>query len=397
MISSEVQRTLVKSPPELWTELSNPESLARHLGELGEIEITRVKPEELVEWEAEGTKGTVALKASGWGTRVTLTVNRELPEPVHATPEEPVGEQPTAEHPETHPGGNSAEEADSEPLASPSEAPDIEPTASPASEATAAGPPAEPVAVSPEAPAADIDTPPLEPTPAPATEAARRAMGWPGTPPDAGPAIESDLRAAEMAAGEWEQEPETAWLEASAPASDNAESFEPEQELPEPKRGFFARLFGRRRRKAVAAAPDLAPPDVAEHELAEPELPDTACASAHADGVDVTTEPEQPVAEHPSAEDPPPVEPASVEHRAPVEAATAEHDPSAQDLDPAPEPIAEAPPEAAAPETEREQPRADLAAELKAAEEAAAEEVTAVLTGVLDRLGAAHHRPFSRA
>jgi len=39
----------------------------------------------------------------------------------------------------------------------------------------------------------------------------------------------------------------------------------------------------------------------------------------------------------------------------------------------------------------------DIAAELRAAEEAATAEVTAVLTAVLDRLGAAHHRPFSRA
>ena len=31
------------------------------------------------------------------------------------------------------------------------------------------------------------------------------------------------------------------------------------------------------------------------------------------------------------------------------------------------------------------------------AEETAAAEVTAVLTSVLDRLGAAHHRPFSRS
>ena len=38
----------------------------------------------------------------------------------------------------------------------------------------------------------------------------------------------------------------------------------------------------------------------------------------------------------------------------------------------------------------------DLSAELKAAEEVAAEQVTAVLTAVLDRLGSAHHRPFSR-
>ena len=39
----------------------------------------------------------------------------------------------------------------------------------------------------------------------------------------------------------------------------------------------------------------------------------------------------------------------------------------------------------------------DVSTEIVAAEEVAAEQVTAVLTGVLDRLGAAHHRPFSRS
>ena len=39
----------------------------------------------------------------------------------------------------------------------------------------------------------------------------------------------------------------------------------------------------------------------------------------------------------------------------------------------------------------------DISAQIRAAEEVAAEEVTAVLSGVLDRLGAAHHRPFSRS
>jgi len=39
----------------------------------------------------------------------------------------------------------------------------------------------------------------------------------------------------------------------------------------------------------------------------------------------------------------------------------------------------------------------DIAAELEAAEETEDAEVTAVLTSVLDRLGAAHHRPFSRS
>src|SRR5437660_11480190 len=79
MITSEVQRTLVKSPPELWAELSDPASLARHLGELGEIRITRVDPEERVEWETTGASGSVAIKPSGWGTRVTLTVQHEAP------------------------------------------------------------------------------------------------------------------------------------------------------------------------------------------------------------------------------------------------------------------------------------------------------------------------------
>jgi hypothetical protein len=38
-----------------------------------------------------------------------------------------------------------------------------------------------------------------------------------------------------------------------------------------------------------------------------------------------------------------------------------------------------------------------MAAEEVAPAHVTAEEVTAVLTAVLDRLGAAHHRPFSRS
>ena len=94
MISSEVQRTLVKSPPELWAELSDPAALARHLGELGEIRITRTEPERTVEWEAADTTGKVLLKASGWGTKVTLTAAREVaaPEAEPANEAEPVNE-----------------------------------------------------------------------------------------------------------------------------------------------------------------------------------------------------------------------------------------------------------------------------------------------------------------
>ena len=42
------------------------------------------------------------------------------------------------------------------------------------------------------------------------------------------------------------------------------------------------------------------------------------------------------------------------------------------------------------------EPAEDLGAELESLEEQMAAETTELLTGVLDRLGAAHHRPFSR-
>ena len=66
-------RTLVKSPPELWSEVSEAASLKRHLDQFGEIRITRLEPETAVAWEGESARGTVKLEPSGWGTRVTLT------------------------------------------------------------------------------------------------------------------------------------------------------------------------------------------------------------------------------------------------------------------------------------------------------------------------------------
>ena len=69
----EAKRTLVKSPPELWAELSDISALAQHLGEFGEIRITRTEPETVVEWEGDLASGSVRLEPSGWGTKVTLT------------------------------------------------------------------------------------------------------------------------------------------------------------------------------------------------------------------------------------------------------------------------------------------------------------------------------------
>src|SRR3954466_3805720 len=78
------KRTLVKSPPELWEELSEVEGLAKHLGAFGEIKITKLEPEHTVAWEGEHGSGTVSIEPSGWGTKVTF--HAELPEA--ATPEE---------------------------------------------------------------------------------------------------------------------------------------------------------------------------------------------------------------------------------------------------------------------------------------------------------------------
>ena len=75
MTEHEARRTLVKSAPELWAECSDAASLARHLGQFGEIRITRLEPETAVAWEGEHVSGTVRLEPSGWGTRVILTAS----------------------------------------------------------------------------------------------------------------------------------------------------------------------------------------------------------------------------------------------------------------------------------------------------------------------------------
>ena len=81
MSDVQAHRTLVKSPPELWAELSDAESLAQHLGEFGEIRITRTEPESTVAWEGEHVRGTVTIAPSGWGTEVSLTARIAVPEP----------------------------------------------------------------------------------------------------------------------------------------------------------------------------------------------------------------------------------------------------------------------------------------------------------------------------
>ena len=338
MISSEVQRTLVKSPPELWAELGDPASLARHLGELGEIRITRIEPEQAVEWEAQDTSGTVLIKPSAWGTKVTLTATRETPSAA----------TPLAAHPPTQADHTAEPEAAVEIESEP--AVEVEPDPTPQPE------PAPAVEVEPE--------PTPQPEPAPAVEVEPE----PTPQPEPAPAVEV------------EPEPQPVIVTTVVDTS------EADPELV-PRRGFFSRLFSRRPRQAAV----------------QPQPTETATGTSSWSEPAVTVrapdpqpiEPPEPLAEEPVARaEPQPAEPvwavAKVEPQTAEPAALPQPQPAEQH-----EAVAE-PEQIAEPvECVDGQPQ-EISQRLEEAEEAAAGEVTAVLTAVLDRLGAAHHRPFSR-
>lgn len=117
----EAKRTLVKSGPELWAEVTDPGALARHLGPFGSVRITRTQPDTLVEWEGDRAAGAVRLEPSGFGTRVILTARtpRSEPEPEPAAEPE-AGARPgllarllrrRPAQPEAAPGAEPAHEA----------------------------------------------------------------------------------------------------------------------------------------------------------------------------------------------------------------------------------------------------------------------------------------------
>ncbi len=299
MISSEVQRTLVKSPPELWAEISDPTSLARHLGEFGEIRITRVEPEQRVEWEGGDTSGSVVIKPSGWGTRVKLTVTRELPEPAADEAEDVADVDVCADEPKFE---NLAD--------------------------------------------VDAEDPESE-------HVAQLDAGDQVAPSDSEP-----------------EEPE----EPEAGESDRAPQGEAEQQAaPERRRGFFARLFGRRR--AAHGEQPTVDPEPSEHVAPDGRAHGRYNAmTVWAAQVGPDTDEDFEATQGVDAED----ELVAAEARA-------GDSPSAADCQSRDDGKADG------------ESSVDISAEIKAAEEVAAEQVTAVLTGVLDRLGAAHHRPFSRA
>jgi hypothetical protein len=67
MPTVELERTLVKSPPELWDELASETGVRRWLGE---VELTAVEPFARLAWDGQGAKGVFELEPAGWGTKV---------------------------------------------------------------------------------------------------------------------------------------------------------------------------------------------------------------------------------------------------------------------------------------------------------------------------------------
>jgi hypothetical protein len=370
MISSEVQRTLVKSPPELWAEISDADALARHLGEFGEIRITRVHREHKVEWEGSDASGTVVIQPSGWGTKVKLTVTRELqrdPVDAHEGRDERPDERPH-EHPDEGPNEDPNEDA--------SERASHAPRAASASETR----PSDPRALAPVARPAGVESD---------ADDQRES-----SPADPAPAAEPCLD--EEPALEREAEPGVGH-EPTGESPDHVPASAPQRRL-----GFFARLFGRGRDAPATSEPE---PPVGAHasERAAQER-DGAVAVRTAPSA-----PEEPLGAAPvaaasaGAASPADLSPLSPEEPEPAAVGNGEGELRAEEA--AAQPAERPPGGVEQPAGEDGQPLAepadteptDISAEIRAAEETAAEQVTAVLTGVLDRLGAAHHRPFSRS
>lgn len=69
MPSVELERRLVKSPPEVWDELAPESTLSRWLGE---VRVSAVDPPHRLEWDARGASGVIELESSGWGTKVRV-------------------------------------------------------------------------------------------------------------------------------------------------------------------------------------------------------------------------------------------------------------------------------------------------------------------------------------
>jgi hypothetical protein len=67
MATVDIERTLVKSPPELWEELASEQALSRWLGQ---VRVSAEDPPRRLEWDSDVARGVIELEASGWGTKI---------------------------------------------------------------------------------------------------------------------------------------------------------------------------------------------------------------------------------------------------------------------------------------------------------------------------------------
>jgi len=370
----EVHRRLVKSPPELWAELSDVEGLARHLGEFGEIRITRTDPETTVAWEGERARGTVEIEASGWGTKVTLTA-------------EPVGGKEAATEqakPAPDPAAGAVAKADrpaiAKPGAEPSATPDPHPVvkriATPGAELIAKQGPERVAKPGPEPTAKQGAEPVAKPNP----ELIAKPEPKPIANTDAAPVAKPAPLAEEQAA-KADPEPKPATSEPPAPPVPVA--------APPKKPGFFARLFRRRNHAPpVAPEPDPVPAPVAQE---EPKPAPMRAPAAEAKPTPMREPAAEPKPE-PAAEPGP--EPKAEETTAPRPTPDSRGERDTKwvvNADPERlvdrDPIVES----------QAKPEPAVEADVPEVEPVVTDErAIAVLTAALDALGSAHHRPFSR-
>jgi hypothetical protein len=73
-----IERTLVKSPPELWELVDDPELMARWSAELfggADVHVLEREPESRLAWSSNGSaRVELALAEKGWGTNVEIRV-----------------------------------------------------------------------------------------------------------------------------------------------------------------------------------------------------------------------------------------------------------------------------------------------------------------------------------
>lgn len=76
MATIELERTLVKSPPELWDELASEQKLGAWLGE---VRLTSQQAPNRLEWDSKNASGVIELEASGWGTKIRARATPQHP------------------------------------------------------------------------------------------------------------------------------------------------------------------------------------------------------------------------------------------------------------------------------------------------------------------------------